>query len=528
MTEDRVDVVIIGSGAAGAAMAWSLSETRMKILCLEQGEWMKPGDYPSTKRDWAMQPVNERSKIQTPPTGYPINNAEAQLPVSSFSAVGGATILYAGHFPRLHPADFRVKTMDGVADDWPIDHELLWPYYAENDRMMGVAGLAGDPAYPPKESVLPPLPLGKSGEAIAKGFNALGWHWWASDSAILTEQFDGRDKCANLGSCTRGCAQGAKGSTDVTYWPHAIRAGAELRTGCRVREITVNEQGMASGVIYYDSDGNEHSQPAEVVVLACNGIGTPRLLLNSRSSLFPDGLANSSGLVGKNLMLHPYATAFGTFDVPLDGYRGPGNCIQSQEFYETDPSRGFLRGYTLEIVRGRGHVATGLQGVMSGKIPFGHDHHRAYRDLFNRIAGMLGICEDLPELHNTVTLDPDLVDQNGVPAAKINYRISDNSRKMLAHAMARSEDVLQATGAKDIQSGVLPGAGHLMGTARMGTDPGKSVVNEWGRCHDVRNVFVVDGSIFVTSGGVNPTRTIQALTLYIADTMKKRLANLFD
>ncbi len=509
-------------------MAWSLADTRMKILCLEQGEWMKPGEYPSTQRDWESRPVGANPNLRSQPMGYPVNNAGAELPVSGFHAVGGATILYAGHFPRFHPSDFRVRTLDGVADDWPIDHELLWPYYAENDRMMGVAGLEGDPAYPSKKSVLPPLPLGKSGEAIARGFNALGWHWWPSDSAILTEQYDGRDKCINLGSCTKGCAHGAKASTDVTYWPHAIRLGVELRTGCRVGQITVNDKGMASGVIYYDADGNEHHQTAEVVVLACNGVGTPRLLLNSQSRLFPDGLANRSGLVGKNLMLHPYATIFGTFDEPLDGYRGPGNCIQSQEFYETDPSRGFVRGYTLEIVRGRGHVDTALGGVMSGRIPFGHDHHRAYRDMFNRIAGMLGICEDLPELHNTVTLDPDQVDASGIPVPKVTYRISENSWNMLAHARARGEDILRAAGARDIQSGMLRGAGHLMGTARMGTDPANSVVNEWGRCHDVRNLFIVDGSIFVTSAGVNPTRTIQALALYVADSMKKRLAHLFD
>jgi choline dehydrogenase-like flavoprotein len=522
MSEEPVDVVIVGSGAAGAEVAWSLAETRMKILCLEQGQWMDPGQYPSTRRDWEMGPVS------APPTGYPVNNDEADLPVTSFSAVGGTTILYGGHFPRFHPSDFRVKTLDGVADDWPIDHQVLWPYYAENDRMTGVSGLAGDPAYPAKKPVLPPLPLGKSGEALARGFNSLGWHWWPSDTAILTEQYDGRDKCINLGACTRGCAQGAKASTDITYWPHALRSGVELRSGCRVREITVNDKGLASGVIYYDADGNEHRQTAEVVILACNGVGTPRLLLNSRSNLFPDGLGNSSGLVGKNLMLHPYATIFGTFEEPLDGYRGPGHCIQSQQFYETELSRGFVRGYTLECVRGRGHVNTARGGVISGRVPFGHDHHRAYRDMFNRIAGMLGICEDLPELHNSVTLDPALVDASGIPAPKVSYRISDNSRKMLEHAMARGEEVLRAAGANDIQSGVLRGGGHLMGTARMGRDPAKSVVNEWGRCHDVKNVFIVDGSIFVTSAGVNPTRTIQALALYVADSMKQRLASLFD
>lgn len=533
MAEDPVDVLIIGAGASGAAVAWSLADTRMKIVCLEQGGWVNPAEYPSTGRDWETRAADDFSanpNVRKRSGDYPINNDDSPISVVNFNAVGGGTILYAGHFPRFHPSDFRVKTLDGVADDWPIDYTLLEPYYAENDRMMGVAGLAGDPAYPPKESVMPPLPLGKSGETLAKGFNKLGWHWWPSDSAIATEQYDGRDKCINLGACLSGCAQGAKASTDITYWPHAIRNGVEVRTHCRVREITVNDAAMASGVIYYDADGVERKQKAEVVVMACNGVGTPRILLNSRSKLFPDGLANSSGLVGKNLMFHPYAWIKGIFDEPQDGYKGPSNCIWSQEFYETDPCRDFVRGYTMEINRGMGHIGTAQMGMMTGRIPWGEDHHRAYRELFNRITGMVAICEDLPELHNTVTLDPDLVDSNGIPAPKINYQLSENSKKMLQHGIARGEEVLRAAGAKDVLSDapIAEGGWHLLGTARMGRDPAKSVVNEWGRCHDVRNLFIVDGSIFVTSAGVNPTRTIQALALYIADSIKQRLANLFD
>ena len=345
---DPVDVLIVGAGASGAAVAWSLAETRMRIVCLEQGDWMNPAEYPSTGRDWEARAFTDMSispNRRGRPADYPVNDSGSPISVANFNAVGGSTILYAGHFPRFHPSDFRVKTLDGVADDWPIDYETLAPYYDENDRMMGVSGLAGDPAYPPKEAVLPPLPLGKSGAALARGFNKLGWHWWPSDTAIATEDYDGRAKCVNLGACGSGCAQGAKASTDITYWPHAVRAGVEVYTRCRVREITVGADGMAAGVVYYDRDGVERFQAAEVVVVACNGVGTPRLLLNSASGKFPNGLANSSGLVGKNLMFHPYASIQGVFDAPLDGYRGPGVCIWSQEFYETDPARGFVRGY---------------------------------------------------------------------------------------------------------------------------------------------------------------------------------------
>jgi choline dehydrogenase-like flavoprotein len=418
-----------------------------------------------------------------------------------------------------------------VADDWPLDYARLEPYYDLNARMMGVAGLAGDPAYPPKQPPLPPVPLGKLGETLARGFNRLGWHWWPSDSAIATLPYEGRAACIHLGPCLTGCAQGAKGSTDLTYWPAALRRGVRLRTRCRVREIALRPDGMADGVIYYDADGVERRQRAEIVVLACNGVGTPRLLLNSKSRLFPDGLANRSGLVGRNLMFHPYALVTGVFDEPLEGYKGPtGCCILSQEFYETDARRGFLRGYSFETLRGMGPVSTAHWGLGSGQVTWGADHHRSYAELFDRTAGMVAICEDLPEPENRVTLDPELSDSHGIPAPKIEYRLSENSRRMLAHSVERAKQVLEAAGARrSYAAAPLRVAGwHLMGTARMGRDPERSVVNEWGRCHDVRNLFVVDGSVFVSAAAVNPTNTLQALALYIGDTIHDNLSNLFD
>ena len=534
MSEDIVDVLIVGAGASGAAFAWSLAETRMRIVCLEQGGWMDPAKYPSTGLDWEARGAGE---FGLSPNGrgrredYPINDDDSPIKVSNFNAVGGSTILYAAHFPRLHPSDFRVRTLDGVADDWPLDYATLEPWYDLNAEMMGVAGLAGDPAYPPKEPPLPPVPLGKLGDTLARGFDRLGWHWWPSDSAIATREHAGRAPCINLGPCLTGCAQGAKGSTDVTYWPQAIRAGVELRTHCRVREVTTNEHGMADGVVYYDADGREQRQRAEIVVLACNGVGTPRILLNSASARFPDGLANSSGLVGRNLMFHPYAMVTGLFPEPLEGYRGPKGCsLISQEFYETERERGFLRGYSFEMVRGMGAAETASFGASTGRLSWGAGHHAAYQGLFDRSAGMVVICEDLPEEHNRVTLDPERVDADGIPAPKLSYRLSENSRRMLDHGVARGTEVLEAAGANETFAvAPLPPAGwHLMGTARMGADPERSVVNSWGRCHDVRNLFIVDGSIFVTSGGVNPTNTIQALALHVADAIKKNLGDLFD
>jgi choline dehydrogenase-like flavoprotein len=534
MSEDIADVLIIGSGASGAAFAWSLAETRMRIVCLEQGDWMDPSTYPTTGMDWEMRALGDfglSPNGRRRPEDYPVNDAESPIAASMFNAVGGSTVLYAGHFPRMHPSDFRVRTLDGVADDWPIDYATLEPFYAVNDRMMGVAGLAGDPAYPPKELPLPPVPLGKLGQTIAGGFDALGWHWWPSDSAIATREYDGRAPCVNLGPCIMGCAQGAKASTDVTYWPKAIRSGVELRTRCRVREILLRPDGMADGVVYYDAEGVERRQRAEIVVLACNGIGTPRLLLNSRSPRFPDGLANRSGLVGKNLMFHPYGMVVGVFGDRVEGYKGPTGCgLWSQHFYETDPSRGFVRGYQFEMMRGFGPMQSAMMMMMRGNLPWGAGHHDAFAAQFDRIGGLLAICEDLPEEHNRVTLDPDLTDSNGIPAPKIQYQLSENSRRMLEHGVARATEVLDAAGAERVfaESPMKVAGWHLMGTARMGTDPERSVVNEWGRSHDVRNLFVIDGSVFVTAAAVNPTSTIQAVALYVADRIKKNLGSLFD
>ncbi len=468
--------------------------------------------------------------IREAASDYPINEDNSPIKVVNYNGVGGGTVLFAGHFPRLKPSDFRVKTLDGVADDWPIDYDTLRPFFATNDKMMGVSGMPGDPAYPRETAnLLPPIPLGPTGETLAKGFNKLGWHWWPSSTAIATQPYDGRAQCINLGACLWGCAQGAKGSADVTYWPHAERAGVELRTNCRVREVTVGPDGMADGVMYFDADGMEQHLKAHVVVLACNGVGTPRLLLNSKSKHFPNGLANSSGLVGKNLMFHPYSFTEGVFEDPVAGARGPMKCVWSHEHYETDPDRGFVRGYILEATRGHPPVTTALRGYSWGRLPWGEGHHDAYRKLHDRIMGFAGICEDLPEEHNTVTLDPDQTDSDGIPAPKIDYTLSENSHRMLEHSVQSATEVLRAAGATEVHSSNLPYSGwHLLGTARMGPDPATSVVNEWGRAHDVKNLFIVDGSVFVTSGGLNPTSTIQAIALYVANQMKQRLANLFD
>jgi len=315
----------------------------------------------------------------------------------------------------------------------------------------------------------------------------------------------------------------------VTFWPRAIRAGAEVRTCCRVREISVSADGRASGALYYDREGALHEQRASVVVLACNGVGTPRLLLNSRSAQFPDGLANRSGLVGKNLMFHPFASVAGVFSEELDSLQGPiGSVIFSHEFYETDPKRDFVRGFGLQIIRQSGPLHTALGGVTATRVPWGAAHHQVFDERFRHMINIGVMGEDLPEERNAVTLDPTLVDAHGIPAPRVRYELSENSRKILAHGVARATEALEAAGATEVIAvdSLRPSGWHLLGTCRMGDDPTASVVDRWGHAHDVDNLFIVDGSIFVTSAVGNPTTTIQALALRTADYIRREHANL--
>ncbi|MFQ6027139.1 MAG: GMC family oxidoreductase [Dehalococcoidia bacterium] len=532
---DVVDVLVIGAGASGGAFSWSLAEAGFNVLCLEQGGWVDPSDYPTTQSDWEIHrqtDFNPDPNLRRLPEDYPVNDTESPISPLMYNAVGGSTIHWSAHFPRFHPSDFRVKSLDGVADDWPVTYEQLEPFFDLNDRNMGVAGLAGDSAYPPKSPrQTPPIPLGKLGDTMAAGFDRLGWHWWPSDSAILTRPYDGRAACNNCGPCDIGCPLRAKASTDVTYWPKAIASGAALVTRARVREVTVGKDGLADGVIHYDADGQVQHQKARMVVLAANGVGTPRLLLNSVSSPFPNGLANSTGLVAKNLMFHPYAMVTGVFDEFLEGYKGPAGCsIISQEFYETDPSRDFVRGYAFQIVRSTGPLTLALGGVGRHRVPWGEDHRPVFDDRFGRTITIAVIGEDLPESHNRVTLDPHLADADGIPSPKITYTMSDNSLKMMDHGIARATEVLQAAGAKEVLVNPLlrPAGWHLMGTARMGTQSNNSVVDGWGRCHDVPNLLIIDGSLLVTGGAVNPTSTIQALALYVADNVNRNARHFLE
>ena len=525
--KEEVDIVIVGSGASGAAAAWRLSEGgASRIVCLEQGERTDPLTYPSTRPDWELfrtstfssHPLTRKSAAD-----YPIDDSHSPISIANFNGFGGSTILYSAHFPRMHPSDFRTRSLDQVGEDWPIGYADLKPYFELNEHMMGVSGLVGDPANPEYRSLLPPIAMGPMGQAVARGFNKLGWHWWPSYAAINTRNHGGRGACINLGPCNTGCAQGAKGSVDVTYWPLARRQGVEVRMRSRVIDLVLDSRGRVSSVVYADHSGAHHEIKARIFVLACSGVGTPRLMLHARSAAHPDGLGNESGMLGKNLMLHPLGYVEGVFDHDLKSSLGPhGACILSQQFYETDANRDFVRGYTLQVLRGAPAAETAQSGYFMRQVPIGPDHHKRFAAMFNRTAGIAVISEDLPELHNRIELDSEHCDASGMPGIKVYYTVSENTKRMLTHGLNASKQVLEAAGARVTASfaPVKHTGWHLMGTARMGLNPQTSVVNRFGQVHSIKNLFVVDSSAFVTSGAVNPVATAQAYTLWACEHIK--------
>lgn len=525
MTE--AEVLVIGAGAGGAALSWRLATQGVRVLCLEQGGWAAPESGPAAQDDWErrrLQDWHPDPNRRAAAADYPVDDTACPIRPLMFAGVGGATVMWSGHLPRFHPSDFRMRTLDGVGDDWPIGWSDLAPYYALNERVSGCAGLTGNPAYPAEQGErLPPASLLPFEARVAAGFDRLGWHWWPADIAVLTQARPGREACNHCGPCEIGCHRRAKASTDVTYWPAALAAGARLVTGARVERITLDPtERRATGAVWLDARGARHRVRADAVVIAANGLGTPRLLLLSRSARFPDGLANDSGLVGRRLMLHPLARLAGRFGEAIGGHRGiAAGAIVSRQFYETDPRRGFVRGFKLQVLRGTGPAGTALAGGGFGRLPWGRGHHAAFGATFDHTLAVSVCADDLPEEVNRVALAPDRPDTHGLPGVRMIYRVGANTRAILDHGLDRARELLDAIGAEATQATPLVAdAGfHLMGTARMGDDPARSVVDRFGRAHAVPNLFLADASVFVTAAAVNPAHTIQALALRAADHM---------
>jgi len=518
---DVADVLVIGAGASGSVAVSELAKNGFSVVCLEQGDWTPATEFAGDKPEWELvkqKKWHPNPNVRQGPSDYPINTDESDVNPLLYNGVGGSTILYAAHWCRMMPSDFQTRTLDDVGDDWPFTYEDLQPFYEEMEKMMGVSGLGGDPAYPDEPSFpQPPLPIGKVGLKAAAGMDKLGWHWWPGANAIASKAIGHRPACLRYGACLTGCPAGAKGSTDITHWPDALEAGAHLVTGARVREISVDDKGLASGAHYIDRDGVEHHQKARIVVLAANGLGTPRLMLLSKSEQHPNGLANSTDLVGRRLMMHPYGAAVGTYEDGLESWLGPaGQILHSMEFYETDKSRGFVRGAKWNLMPSGGPL--GMRSGYGGRPvdeSFGVNFHKNVKRVLGRSFEWGVIAEDLPDESNRVILDPELTDSDGIPAPKLLYKSSENTEKLIKWHVARAVEAHEAAGATSIETTELMRdcGWHLLGTTKMGNDPQTSVVNEWGAAHDCPNLVIIDGSVFTTSSGMNPTATIMANAL---------------
>ncbi|MUL50103.1 GMC family oxidoreductase [Mycobacterium sp. CBMA293] len=525
-SSDEVDVLIVGAGASGSIVAKTMAEAGFTVTCLEQGPWVRTEHYASGKPErellqqtsWHFNP-----NVRQLPEDYPVEVSDTPVHPVMFNAVGGGTVHYGAFWTRMLPSDFRLQTLDGVGDDWPFDYWELAPYYDKIDQLMGVSVHPGDPAYPPMtEAANPALPIGEAGRTLAGGFNKMGWHWWPGSNAIASRKSRHLDVCKRRGLCVTGCPEGAKASTDIAIWPDALTAGAKLITRARVRAITTDPNGLATGAEWIDRHGVVHHQRAKTVVLACNGLGTSRLMLLSAGGRHQAGLANSSGLVGRRLQMHLLGAVHGEYGEDLQSTIGPyGQYLQSSEFAERDRSRGFWGGARFAIMPVSGPLASWHH---TDDLPMHERYGRNIHRIFDSIGKRVDISfsmDDLPNVENRVTIDDKLVDSDGVPAPKVTWRPMPDAEKAHAFFTERLREVHTAAGATNVQATDVGRdfGWHLLGTARMGTNPEDSVVDQNGRAHDVENLFIVDGSVFVTSGQTNPTGTIMALALRTAEHM---------
>lgn len=527
-TAETVDFVVVGSGAAGGVLAKELAIAGFSVVVLEQGPWRTakdfrhdelgnwflmdlagaPSEFPQTFR------ASEQATATQPQGGVP--------PLIYARGVGGSSVHFTANFWRFHDIDFRERSLLGPISgtsfaDWPIGYAELEPYYTKVDWEIGVSGTPG-PFDPPRSRPypVPPLPVKSSGVLLERGAKKLGLHAQPAPMAILSKTHDGRPPCMHCGYCMMyGCEFDAKSSTLATVIPKAVATGkCEVRPDSTVFRVETDASGRATGVLYWDRTGAEQRQQARAVVLAANGAETTRLLLMSETARFPQGLANSSGKVGKNLMFNGQSAAYGYFEHPLNEYKSVQVTRIIHDFYDSDPRRGFYGGGGIDARMSAGPMLFSLFGLPPGAPTWGAEYKKMIRDYVTHTVEIAGHTTSLPLESNSITLDPTVKDKWGRPALRVTYRDHPDDLKTMKFMQDRSKELLRAAGAKRIWAppvGPTTVAAHLLGTARMGTDPRTSVVDKYHRTHDVRNLFICDGSSFVTSGRGQPTMTIQAL-----------------
>jgi len=511
-------------------MAKELSTAGFSCVVLEQGPYLRDADFTHDELGVFWNGALTGSSDDHPQTFRQSEREEAMpFEVLSYAKiVGGSNVHWTANAWRFKPIDFMERSVLGPISgtsfaDWPISYEDLEPYYTKVDWEIGISGEPG-PHDPPRSRPypMPPLPIKSSGVLLDRGARELGLHAFPAPMGILSQPHLGRAPCQHCGFCLAfGCEFGAKSSSLASMIPLAEASGrCEIRPESTVFRIQLDDAGRAREVVYYDRDGVEQAQLAKAVVVCANGAETTRLLLLSESDLFPQGLANSSGLVGRNLMFNTESSAHGRFERPLNEYKSVQVTRILWDFYETDPARGFYGGGGID---GRWQwypIWFANDGLPPTAPKWGAGYKRALGEYFNHTMDSNGHGTSLPLETNNITLDPKLKDRWGRPAIRTTYHDHDDDLALTQFMTDRSLEVLDAAGALETwQTPVGPAmfGAHLLGTARMGDDPASSVVDRYHRTHDVSNLFLCDGSSFVTSGRGQPTMTIMALAFRAAD-----------
>jgi len=517
---DAVDVVVIGCGAGGGVVAKELGEAGLSVVVLEAGRRFSPTrDYGSDREDFEVSATavfdaqdERRDRITIGGSG--------SFNYERVKGVGGSTLHYLAISPRFHESDFRTHTEDGVGMDWPITYADLEPYYTLVEYELGMSGPHWDDANPFDPPRTKPFPtaaheFNRASRVIKRGADKLGLHMVREPVAIPTKDWNGRPACIEAGTCRLGCRIAAKSSIDVTYVPKAEATGrVEIRPECMAREITVGRDGRARSVVYFDPSGAQREIRARAIVVAGNAVETARLLLLSQSSRFPNGLANSSGLVGTCFMEHVAVFEYGVFPERVDPWRGIPSGGLIQDYYATDTHNSFARGWSIVVSSGAQWPLAVAQRVPG----WGAGHKARVKELFGHVVGVASIGEQLPDARNLVTLDPIVKDCFGVPVPRLVNEPRDNEQAMSKAISARLNDLLRAAGAIEVWERTAPGASsHYLGGCRMGSNPATSVVDPWCRTHDVPNLFIGDGSVFVTGAAVNPALMISALATRTAE-----------
>lgn len=539
---EPVDVIVVGLGANGGTTAKVLSEAGLKVVGFDRGPWLRNHEHYSGDE---LKFVN-RDYMWPDPGLFPrtVRYSETEEAKRfAFSPtpqmVGGGTNHWAGWVPRPRESDFMLRSLHGELEgaslaDWPFRYEHLEPYLTKVEWAFGVSGIAGADKYEPYRSKgypSPPLRPTRYGKRFYDACNKMGINAFPLPHAMVTNDHNGRNPFNKTSFWNQyGDPSGARSNILTTFIPDALATGNfEVRAESFVREVRMGKDGKATGVVYIDPEGDEIEQDAKVVILALGAIESARLLLISRSSQFPDGLANSSGLVGKNATFHEYLFAVGLFDneidEPLNGFAGNYISGGSLEFYETDTNRGHIGGSIISASQ----TAHPINWVFPGRPSWGEALKDADRNYFSYAMKIGMILHDMPVESNRVDLDPTVKDAWGLPVARITHSPHANDIAMGKWQVDKNAEILEAAGARKTVPVYLDkmtgNTCHQHGTARMGFDPAKSVLNEWGQAHDVENLFVLDGSGFPTATGVNPTLTMMAnawrCSDYIANTYSK-------